>query len=249
MGKLHEILAVEKDKETVAKKLVNESVKTFGKENLFSGNTRVLKMFDADEAFNNTTEHQELTTTVMENLEYLMKPVAQHWDVVLQKDLTNQEAKSDIIIDGKTIANDLPATFLLGMEKKLNDFRQVLESIHTLAPGIKWIKDASNAKADVFITADTEKSFKTAKDVKFKTSAKATDHHPEQVVQINVTNNIGEFETTKRSGLLTPVAKADMIARLDKMLTAVKKARQRANNVDIVNGNVGDTMLQYIIKG
>jgi len=249
MGKLHEILAVEKDKENVARKLTSESIKTFGKENLFSGSLRELKMFDDAQAFNNTIEKQELTTTVSENLDYLIKPVSEHWDVVLQKDLTNQVALADIVIDGKTVATGLPATFLLGMEKKLNDFRIMLESIHTLAPGIKWMPDASNAKADVFISANTEKTFKTAKDMEFRTASPATKEHPAQVVPINVTNNVGEFETTKWSGLLTPVDKAEKIARLDKMLAAVKKARQRANNVDIVKGNVGNTMLQYIFNG
>jgi len=249
MSKLHEILAVEKDKENVARKLTTESIRTLGKENLFSGSLRELKMFDDALSFNNTTEKQTLTTTVSENLEYLIDPVAEHWDTVLQKDLTNQAALADIVIDGNTIATGLPATFLLGMEKKLNDFRILLESVHTLAPGIKWIPDNSNAKKDVFVSSDTEKTFKTVKDVEFKTAAPATKEHPAQVVQVSVTKNVGEFETTKWSGLLTPVDKAEKIARLDKLLAAVKKARQRANNVNIVKGAVGNTMLQYVING
>ena len=249
MSKLHEILAVEKDKETVAKKLMLESIKTLGKENLFSGALRELKMFDEAESFNNITDNQELTTTVGENLDYLVNPVAEYYDVVLQKDLTNQKAIADIVIDGKTLATGLPATFLLGMEKKLAEFRKVLEAVHTLAPGIKWIDDKNNAKANVFVSNDTEKTFKTMKDIEFKTAAPATKEHPAQVMQIPVTKNVGEFETTKWSGMLTPVDKANKIARLDTLITAVKKARQRANNVEIVTGNVGTDLLTYVING
>ena len=249
MGRLHELLAVEKDMENVSRKLMEESKRTLGKENLFSGSLRELKMFDEAESFNNTIEKQELTTTVSENIEYLIEPIAAYWDVVLQKDLTNQKAVADIVVDGVTIALDMPATFLLGMEKKLVEFRTLLGSIHTLAPGVNWIPDASNAKADVFVSAETEKAFKTAKDIEFRTAAPATDKHPAQVMQINVTNNVGQFETKKWSGLLSPVDKANKIARLDKLLAAVKKARQRANNVVIVESNVGKDMLQYVIKG
>lgn len=248
MGKLHEILAVEKDKEVVARKLSEESKKTFGKENLFSGSLRTLKMFDDAESFNNTEEKSQLTTTVSENLEYLINPLSNYWDVVLQKDLTNQQAVADIIVDGKTIATNLPATFLLGMETKLNKFREVLESIHTLTPGINWTKDEGNEKAGVFVTVDKEKSFKTQKDLEFKEASPATKEHPAQIAQLNVTKNVGEYELTKWSGLLTPINKAEKIARLDKLLAAVKKARQRANNVEIVEGTIGDSMLQYIIN-
>ena len=69
--KLHEILAVETSKEKAANKLIKESLHTLGKESLFSGQVRRLEMFRKEDENSETTEYQELTSTVDENIDYL----------------------------------------------------------------------------------------------------------------------------------------------------------------------------------
>ena len=139
-GKLHETLAVETELGNIDKKLRAESINTFKKESLFQGQIRNLIMKADDQQHNNTTERQELTTTVDENLEYIFPHIARHWDVVAQKDATNQAATGDIIINGQTILAGLPSTTLLGLETKLSELRKVFEAIPTLAPGVSWVR-------------------------------------------------------------------------------------------------------------
>jgi len=84
------------------------------------------------------TEQKEMTTTVHDKLEYMFGSVAEWLDAVLQKERTNQEARADIILpDGSALATDIPATFLLGMESKLKELREVFLATPTLQPGIR----------------------------------------------------------------------------------------------------------------
>jgi len=247
MPKLYEVLAVENTLHQAAKKLMDESVRSLGKENLFNGMTTKLNMFDAEQAHLNTTETVELVTTVDENLDYIINPIAQYWDAVLQKDASNQNARADIIIDGTVLAADVPATFLLGLESKLGDIRKLYEKIHTLAPGFKWVLDEQERPGTYKTTAPVR--FKTEKDTEFRIVVAADEHHPAQVRELPRTQNVARYDTTKICGFLTPLEKAVRIKRIDTLLRAVKKARQRANSVDLTNAHIGEYLFAYINSG
>jgi len=247
MGKLHELLAVENDVEKVSRKLIEESKKTLGKDNLFNGQVRTLTHFSSEDAMSDTTERTELTTTVDENIDYTVDALAEYYDVVYQKDLTNQQAVADIVVDGKVLASNVPSTFLLGMEKKLNSLRDLYTAIPTLQPGIKW-EQASDAGEGVFQSANDVEQFKTKKDIDFKEVAPATKEHKAQIVQYETTINVGKYVTTKTSGMFTPLEKANRITKLDTLLKAVKQARNRANGTEVVKGNIGKVILDFINK-
>ncbi len=248
MTKLHEVLAVEASKEKIANKLVMESIRTLGKENLFSGQVRRLVMLDTNESYLDGEERVALTSTVDENLEYLMKPLADYWDVVLQKDDANQKATAEVILNDTAITGPLPATFLLGMETKLNNLRKLYEAIPTLAPGINWDVDAQE-RPGTFKARNDIVSFKTEKDMEFKEASPATEHHPAQIAKLERTRNTGTYTLTKWSGMLTPLDKAERLARLDELLNAVKQARQRANSVKVEDAKVGTDLLDFINHG
>jgi hypothetical protein len=246
MPALHEVLAVERDLENVSKKLRTESIKTLGKESLFNGQVRTLTMFDEAQAMSNSIEHQELTTTVNENLEYLVDKIAEYWDVVATKDATNQNAVADIIIDGQVLVSDVPVNTLLGLEQKLGELRAVYEAIKTLPPGIKWIADTQSEKPGVFVSVHPEVSFKTEQTIKGIELSPATKEHPAQVQSTKVVTNIGKYEITRQCGMMTPLGKAEKIERLDILLRAVKKARMRANSVEVKDFKLGHTLLGFI---
>ena len=248
MTKLHEVLAVEASKEKVASKLVQESVRTLGKENLFGGQVRRLTMLDTAEEYLNGEERVALTSTVDENLEYLVKPLADYWDVTLQKDSANQKAVAEIVLNGESMSIPLPATFLLGMETKLNNLRKLYEAIPTLAPGITWDVDEQE-RAGTFKARNDIVSFKTEKDMEFKEASRATKEHPAQIAKLERTRNTGTYTLTKWSGMLTPLDKAQRLDRLDQLLNAIKQARQRANAVTVEDAKVGENLINFINHG
>jgi len=243
-AELHQVLAVESTLNKAADKLIRESEATLGKENLFTGMLREMTMFDAEQKHLDTVEEVKLMTTVDQNLQYLVGPISRYWDAVLQKDRTNQSAVAPIIINGEQLTPDLPATFLLGLETKLGELRKLYDKIHTLAPGADWELDAD--KGDGIYKAKLPVQFKTEKDIEFRIVVEADEHHPAQIRELGRTLNIGKYETIKWCGLLTPLEKAERLQRIDTLLLAVKKARQRANSTELVAGEVGKVLLNYI---
>ena len=246
MGKLHELLAVEADRKKASDRLVSESIKTFRKENLFTGSVKRTEMFDEDEV-SIADEVLKLETTVDENLEYSLNALVKYWDTVAQKDATNMEAVADILIPGgKVLLTGVPATTLLGMEKKINELRNLYNAIPTLPPGINWEIDPSQEKVNVYKNANDIETLKTMKGIEYKTVAEPTKEHPAQVREVSVTKNIGRFVTTKWSGMVTPYEKARRITNIEIILSAVKKARQRANSVKTVDLKVGQAIIDFI---
>ena len=247
MAKLHELLAVEGDLEGTFKRILQETKKTFkDKPAFFLSWQRELKMFD-EEAPEPPVERQEMVTTVQHKLDYTNEHVVKYFDAIAQKERTNQDAKADLVVNGIEVVKDVPATLLLGLESRLKLLRQTYENIPTLAPGKKWKKDATLAK-DVYIDVDPEEKFKTAKTFKHKVLSPATNAHPSQIEKWEEVENVGKYKQFVWSGMLSPAEKSNLLGRIDTLIRAVKKARQRANNTAVVKFNIGKALIDYIMK-
>jgi len=252
--RLHELLAVEGDLEGLFKKILMETAVTFTKkEDHFKGAHRKLEMLDANRSGENDEEYHELTTTVHDKLQYTSKSCIRYFDAILKKEATNQLAKADLIVDGVTIAEQLPATFLLGMESRLAKVREIYSRIPTLAPGIEWNLDPDKGdhifKSQKPETADrTEKSFKVKVlyEAKFPKDGESGQSLPAQVEKIPETETVGRYTRTLWSGMMSPADKSAHLDRIDKLLRAVKQARQRANMQEQVKISIGKKLFDYI---
>jgi len=250
MGKMHELLAVEQDLEDVFKKVLKEAKTTFSKhQNLFTGMVRTLEMFDDEE--NNKVggikEKQERETTVNEKLNYIATPIENYIDCLLQKDLTNKQACADIDVNGVILGQDIPATFLLTMEKRLKFIRDVFESIPTLEKGVKW-EDSSSEGKGVYETKEPKVTEKTQK---FKNSiivAQATKEHRAQVEVWDDTRVVGKYLDTYTSGKITSGRKSIYLNKIDNLIQAVKQARMRANSTEVVKDKIGSVFMDYILS-
>lgn len=246
---LHEVLAVEGELEGEYKKVLDEALNTFLKKaNLFMGSVRTFESSIEEEGVTYPTERIELNTTVKKKLDYIKRPIARFFDAVYQKEKTNQSAKADIVVGDVTLAQEVPATFLLGMETKLKKVREVCNSIPTLAPGISWIKDETQGK-NIYRTEHPEEKFKTAKNFKSRVLYPATDQHPAQIKEWEESENVGKYIQHKWSGMITSAEKSELLGRVDKLIRAVKQARQRANREEVVNETIGIKLLDYIFNG
>lgn len=246
MGKLHEVLAVEGDKEGIYKKINEETVVTFAKKSdHFHGQVRVLTMFDEKDQGQNTIDRKELVTTVKAKLDYLSEAAVGFFDVVLQKESTNQTAVADLVVDGVVLATNLPATFLLGLEAKLKTLRATYETIPTLAPGFKWVKNPTLGE-DIYETANPEEKLKTAKQFKHQVLVPATDKFQAQIEKWEEQVPVGKYNTTYQSGMLSPAEKSAVLGRIDKLIQAAKQARMRANTTEVINRTIGKELFKFI---
>jgi len=247
-GKLHELLAVEGDLAGVYTSIVSETNTNFKKhpERYFGQHVRV-ELFDVD-APKESDLHKELDDTVKNKLDYTSDHIIRYLDAVLQKEKTNQIAFGDIEVDGVKIASNVPATFLLGLETKLKKIKNdVYLSIPTLQPGIKWEDDSSHEKKGVYKRVlPIDEKFRTKKIRKNHVVAVATKEHPEQVEVYTEDEKVARIVTDTWCGMLSPSEKSALIGRVDKLIMAVKKGRQKANYTEIVEATIGKELFNYI---
>lgn len=246
VAKLHEVLAVEGDLEATAKKVMEEAVNTFTKKpDHFMEQHRSLTMFDDNRAQENTDEHKALVTTVGEKLGYVRRSVTKYLDTFARKEATNQTASADLVVDGETLASDIPATMLLGLESKLKTLRGMYDAIPTLQPGVHWEIDADRGQ-DIYVGVDPEVRMRTEKQVQHKVLYEATKEHPAQLERWNADVPVGKITLRSWSGMLSPADKSHLLGRIDTLLRGVKKARQRANTAEVVSRPIGDVLFDYI---
>jgi len=249
MGKLHQLLAVESDLNSAYQNVLNETQTVFEKKaNLFFGAVKSLRMFDENDKTKYTNEHQQLATTVPKRLAYTKDFITNYLDALLQKESTNQLAKADLVVNGIEIAKDVPATFLLGLEKRLTAIRAVYKVIPTLTQGTAWEVDESMG-SDAYKAIHTDKKFKTKKGFMHKVLYEATKEHPAQIEKWEEVENVGEYSIDTWCGMISSADKADILKRIDNLIIAVKKARQSANSCDVVKATIGSKIMNYINLG
>lgn len=250
-AKLHEVLAVEGGLQTTAKSIAAETIKTFGQKDAhFVGVSKSVSHFAEEDANLNTIENKALVTTVAKKLAYMAGSQVKALDAYLQKEATNQRAFADLEVDGKVIATEVPATVLLGLETKLADLRKVYEEIPTLAPGPVWEPDLDQSSTgDVYKARDATVTFRTKRMVKPIIMAPATKEHPAQVQAIQEDVPVAKISAQEWSGMMSSADKSELLGRLDKLLRAVKRARQRANSTEVVSRHIGKTIFEYLHAG
>ena len=247
MSKLHEICAVGNDMRGLYAKIVTEAKKTFGeRRDHFEGFNRTYKS-EVQDDYIRDPEVKKLVTTVPAKLAYVEDQLGKVIDTNFQQEATNCTAKADIIVvdddEQDVIAKDVPVTVLVQLEKKLSEMRaQVYDLIPTLDPTKEWSWDETNG---YYVNKDPSKRV-TRKAPKVIEKAPATKEHPAQVELITIDETTGYHNQTNVSGMVTPKKKSDLLARLDKLIHAVKTARARANDTEVTKEKLASKLFKYL---
>jgi hypothetical protein len=250
--KLHELLAVEAQASETANRITKETTKVFSnRQDIFVGVTKENTIFNEEQQhLKAATETKEVQDTVDNQLEFMATAVSNYWDVLAQKEEGNQRAKADISVDGLTIAENVPAIVLLSLEKKLGSLIAVYNAIPTLDAAKAWEQAPEYSLKGVFRTKYPEERKQEKITKTWQVIAEATQHHPAQLKEVETKEEIGKYTITVFSAALTSAEKAERLDRLSKLIIAVKKARQRANGVEIDPSlRIGQALLNYINKG
>jgi hypothetical protein len=242
MPKLHELLAVEGDLKSRTQQTKNAITKLFT-----DGTGRLLGRvitYQVDEGEDpRPPEVTELATTAAAELDQFGMVYSQWLDAAIQKEVTNQVTMATVIVEGNDVLNvGLPATALLNLESKLTEIRTVYAGIPTLDPSERWEWDAGSGH---YISTERVTNI-TKKVPQILELSKATEQHPAQVQSYHEDVKVGTRTTLLRSGMLAPMYKQQVLDRIDKLLRAVKEARQRANDVEVDKVNVAKAIFNYI---
>lgn len=242
MGKLHELLAVEPDLKAEAQRLANKikALFTDGKGRLVGQIRTYHPLQEGGEEF--ADEITELATSVNSELADWQRAFSNWLNAAMQKEITNQNTGADVIIDGMTLFENMPATALLNLEAKLVEVRQVFNQIPTNDPTENWMWDAD---LGLFVSKPRT-TYKTKKIMRNHVRAEATKEHPAQVEVYTEDVRVGTWTTIIHSGMLTPSEKQLRLQRIDALIRAVKQARHRANDTDVIDTHLAKKLFAYI---
>lgn len=242
MTKQSQLLAIEKGVNTAAQRTLTDAYHAIQRAPGFAGLIRSYTPKD-DEGETLPGESTKVQQTVSDLLERLRNPLARLLDVAFEKDSTNRVAAADIVVDGQVIITGAPVTYMLWLEKRLVDLGTFVDKWPVLDPADDWKWDDDNS---VFEAAPVE-TLRSTKIPEPLVLYPATDKHPAQVQVHNKDVTVGKWTTTKLSGAVPLSYKQATQQRIEKLLLAVRQAREEANAIDVVQvPKVGASILEYV---
>ena len=109
MPKLNQILAIEKGVKTRVYAEVTELHKATQKAALMNGFHKTYQRKDEDgESY--PPEHQKVRYVYIDVLKRVSRSLTELFDITATKDWANCSARADVIVDGKTLLEQVPAT-------------------------------------------------------------------------------------------------------------------------------------------
>jgi hypothetical protein len=244
MTKLNQIIAVQKGVQASTARAITDAYHKFQKTQLFGGLSRTYRPKD-EEGELLPGESVKVQLKAEEVLTEATQAFTQLIDVVLTKDQANREATAPILVDGYTIAVDVPVSTLLFLEKQLADVRTMIGKIPVLDPAETWHYDST---ADCWRAEDVQTA-RTKKIPRNHVKAEATDRHPAQVEVYNEDVVVGLWTKTTFSGAMPASRVRELSERVTALQTAVKYAREQANSIDILQQKMGEGIFTYILHG
>lgn len=242
--RLNQVLAVEAGLKSRWEQEQTAAYHTLQKSALFDGMTRTYKPL-SESAERLPTEHKKVQQEATTMLKNAFTRLEELFDTVATKDFANCNAKADVIVDGYALLKDVPATYLLFLEKKLIDVRTMIEKLPTLDPAENWVKDAN----DGFYKTERVETSRTAKIAEPLLLAPATKEHPAQTQVVNVDRIIGYYEVVKLSGAYPVTDQQKLLLRVEKLQAAVKRAREAANVVVAPQQTLGFSIFNWLMTG
>ncbi len=232
MAKLHELLAVETDVAGQTKACLADLKKTFADKGHHFTKRVITRTFKDPNLADRTETNLALQTTVGRELVWIGQKLQAFLDIGHQVDSGNNQAKADIVLeDGTSLLKDVPTTSLLRLAHRLTELQELVTAIPTLDPAKNFSPDPAQG-SDVYRAVDVEKEH-GEKVFDFKVMVGPTDKFPAQVKELMIDKTTSTTVTQEWSGLITVAQKGDMLDRLEDLKRAVKKARSRANEVDV----------------
>lgn len=248
MAKLHELLAVESNLENQAAKCRTDLASTFEKKrHLFE--EKLVTFTPAIEGAQPVKEAQsDIQTNVTKELKWLQGHLSKALDASYQVAEANTSARADVVLedDKQTVLlTGVPATALLELEKRVAEIASLIAAVPTLDPAKGFSKDESR---NLYKAREVTKS-RTRKEKKVFVKYEATKEHPAQTELLDQDVVIGSIQEQEWSGLITPAEKADLINRVEIVARAVRRARSRANDVEVNSkAKIGDKLLGYVFN-
>jgi hypothetical protein len=244
MTKLNQIIAIEKGVKTNAYRELTDIHKGLKKTAALQGLQKTYRPKE-EEGEQLPPEGVLVQTKVREQLRAVAELMTGAFDITATKDWANTQAKGTVKLDGRDFLADVPATYLLFLEKQLKDLHDVIRELPLLDPAETWTYDPNSG---VYRTPVTT-THRTKKVPRVLVKYEATEKHPAQteVYQEDVT--VGHWDKVGFSGAIPADLQKQLLERVRVLQQAVKFAREEANGMQVQDVKVGEKIFQYLFEG
>lgn len=241
MARLSQIIAIEKDAKTRAEQAAATAYHQLQKPEPLTGISKVYTARDTD-GEQLPPQGTPVQYTVEQALSNISKATARYLDLLGAKERTDQDARADVVVDGKVFIAGAPVTLLLALERQLNEELVQARRLPTLSLEHEWAPYDSHGR-HITKAIETVRSKKLPRN---HVKAPATDKHPAQVEVYFEDVTVGTWATKHLSGAIPVARKQDILDRLVKLIEAVKQAREEANTVQVTDFKVGEKVFGYL---
>jgi hypothetical protein len=241
--KLNQIIAVEKGVKSKTYADISAAHHQVQKAALLSGIARAYQPKD-DEGEQLPPESTRVQIKAEDVLTEAAATLTRLFDVTATKDWANCTAFADVVVDGVQLVKGAPVSYLLFLEKQLNDLHTFAAKLPTLDASESWhFDDAAGCWA-----TDVVQTVRSKKIPRNHVKAEATQQHPAQVEVYFEDVAVGYWKTVKFSGALPATRVRELVERIEKVQAAVKYAREQANGTDVTDMKVGDKVFGYLFR-
>lgn len=245
MTQLNQIIAIEKGVKSDSTRTETDLYHSLEKKPLFAGLSRVYTPKDEEDGDQLPPEATSVQIKTSDVIDELTTSLTRLIDLIATKDEANTGARADVVVDGAVIAADVPVTTLMFLEKETEKLHAFIGRLPVLDPAVQWSYDDNRG---VYVAAPVQ-TVRTKKVPRNHVLYEATKEHPAQVQTFTEDIIVGTWEKTDFSGAMPADALAAISARLNKLRTAVKFAREAANTINVVDVHFGANILKYLFEG
>lgn len=243
---LAQLLAIEKGVRQDDNRMASDMYKLLQRTAAFQGETRTYRALE-EGGLQQPDARTQIVADANQVLSDFRNVRTRTLDVTVAKDVSNRDAKADIVVDGVTLATGVPAVTLLALEKHADDMVAFIQALPTLDPTEKWTYD-ENAGC---YRSDETKTLRTSKEVVpliiWEPDDPATSKHGPITDKVTKDVPVGEWTITKFSSALPADRKRKMLDRVRKFREAVKAAREEANRAPVTDVKIGDAIFGWLL--
>ncbi|MFD6418904.1 hypothetical protein [Streptomyces sp. NPDC060194] len=241
MAKLNQIIAVEKGVRSKAQQDLVTAHQSLQKPALLAGISRTYQPKD-EEGEQLPPESTRVQVQAEDVLRETAATLTRLFDVTATKDWANCTARADVVVEGRTLLTAAPVSYLLFLEKQLNEVNAFVRKLPVLDASEAWTQDPST---DAWRTEQV-RTLRTKKVPRNHVKAEATEKHPAQVEVYYEDVPVGYWTTVKFSGALPARRVNEILTRIERLQHAVKFAREEANGAEVTDERAGDAVFGYL---
>lgn len=245
MPKLNQINAIVSGRKGDAEKAVTEIYKVIQKDQLFAGRERTYRPLDEVNGQKLPAESQRVQQRADDLVRQARDKWTDLWNLILTQDVGNQLAKADVVVDGQVILPQVPVTFLLFLDKQVNDLETFVSKLPTPDPAEEWTHDPNTG----LLRGKANESLRTSKEPTVIVKYEATKEHPAQTELFTKDVPVGTWTQILYSGCIPADRKNAILARVRKLQDAIKLAKEQANLLEVERQKAAEPVFNFVFGG